>query len=100
MDGRDRATCRKSKKGTWKAFWDFLMNKTKQQIVLSPTLRDQKKKRRERGMQWGAGNGVFDFLEREGPPSLEIFGRSDRRNSSGKEGKSLYASRPTRGLRF
>ena len=70
MDGLDRATCRKSKRGTWKAFWDFLMNKTKQQIVVSPTLRDQKRKRRERGMQWGAGNGVFDFLEREGPPSL------------------------------
>ena len=70
MDGLDRATCRKSKRGTCKAFWDFLMNKTKQQIVVSPTLRDQKRKRRERGMQWGAGNGVFDFLEREGPPSL------------------------------
>ena len=39
--------------------------RTKQQIVLSPTLRDQKRKRRERGMQWGARNGVFYFLERE-----------------------------------
>ena len=46
--------------------------RTKQQIVLSPTLRDQKRKRRERGMQWGAGNGVFDFLERESHFSLDL----------------------------
>ena len=37
MDGRNHATCRKSKKGTWMTFWDFLMNKTKLCIVLSPS---------------------------------------------------------------
>ena len=65
--------------------------RTKQQIVLSHTLRDQKRKRRERGMQWGAGNGVFDVLEREREPLLSRFAgdptvgiRRDKKESGSK----------------
>ena len=42
----------------------------------------------------------FEILERECVTSLKVSGRSDRRNSSGQEGRSLYAVRPTSGLRF
>ena len=42
----------------------------------------------------------FDFLEREGVASLYDLSRSDRRISSGQEGKLLYAARATRGHQF
>ena len=43
---------------------------------------------------------TISFLERESVASLQVYGRSDRRNSSEQEGKLLYAVRPTRGFRF
>ena len=44
----------------------------------------------------------FDFenLVRESVTSLEVSARSDRRNSSEREGKPLYAVRPTRRFQF
>ena len=68
---------------------------TKTSIVLSSSLK-RKPKRGKKGRKLAvAKNGV---LERE--TSLYIYGRSDRQNLSGQEGKSLYAERPTRGFRF
>ena len=37
-------------------------------------------------------------LEREGLLSLLKYGRSDRRRSSGREGKTFYAEQATHGL--
>ena len=45
-----------------------------------------------------SGYGRSDFRERASF-SLD-FGRSNRQNSSGQEGKLFYAARPTRRLRF
>ena len=50
-----------------------------------------------RGNQYPNVNGVFDFLEREGPPSLYNIKISNRRQSSGREGKTFYAEQATRG---
>ena len=43
---------------------------------------------------------MIQFLKREGVPSLQICGRSDRQFSTEQEAKSIYAARATRGHRF
>ena len=73
-------------------------NRTKVPIVPSPTTKKGKRKREEGRRYRELGNGVF--RERLSHFSLDFYGRSDRRNPSGQEGKLLYAERPTRGLQF
>ena len=42
----------------------------------------------------------YDFLEKESRHSLQDCRRSDRRRSSGQEGKLLYAERASRGYQI
>ena len=58
--------------------------------------------RGKKGQPLGSGcsGWSFSILEREGPPSLWIFDRSDRRFSTEQEGKLFYATKATRGHRF
>ena len=65
----------------------------------SPTLKKEKGKRGEEE-KGDAGGFGFHFLERESLPSLYVYERSDRRQSSGQEGKLLYAERASRGYQI
>ena len=56
----------------------------------------KKRPKRAEGMQ----SVRFDFLVREGVTSLQDPGRSDRRISSGQEGKWFYAAKASRGHQF
>ena len=54
----------------------------------------------ETNWQKRAGGEVFVIIEREGAHSLLICGRLDRRFSTKREAKSIYAARATCGHGF
>ena len=58
--------------------------------------------RGKKGQQLGGGcsGWSFSILEREGPPSLKISGRSDYQFLMEQEGMLFYATRAMRGHRF
>ena len=70
---------------------------TKEPIVLISYL--QKGEKREKRDFRTVGFQILS-LEREYLTSLYIYKRSDRRQSSGQEGKMLYAERASRGYRI
>ena len=68
MDGRDSATCRKSKLRDIDVIFGMLMIIGQNMHSVISYLKSQKEKTWER--QWGAGNGIFHFLERGRATSL------------------------------
>ena len=70
---------------------------TKEPIVLISYL--QKGEKREKRDFRTVGFQILS-LEREYLTSLYIYKRSDRRQSSGQEGKMLYAERASRGYQI
>ena len=81
--------------------FDLSHKKTKQGIVLHlPHFKKPKTwiSRGKRGSSIWNENGV-GFRERRSSFSLKIW-VSDRRRSSGREGKTFYAEQATRGLRI
>ena len=99
MDGRDSAECKNWEKMDKIVILEFVLNeeKTKYGIVL---LLQSKCKKENVKNQGRTSNRIQFVFFREGLPSLYKYGRSDRRQSSGQEGKLLYAERATRGHRI
>ena len=98
-DGRDSAECQNWEKRDIMVILEIVLNENNAKTCTGHVFSNYKGRQNVNWRKSGSEVDNGGFSERESSFSLEIW-RSDRRQSSGQEGKLLYVERASRGYQI